>query len=190
MKALILPKHTNKELIRQLHRVYIREEFSTFVHRLSVVLRNPRVQSQESTLVLFTLLNRTFIYNVYKYIESGNYAQFIRVVGNATFGWDMVVNNRDIYDYVVSFTGLAVGDIDRAEMENFVLKELYIFMSNSYVNDSANFNVVLLDVFENLQRYVPVEQIQVMRIELTSDLSPIVFYHPKQETISYASTVS
>ena len=190
MKALILPKHTNKELIQQLHRIYIREEFSAFVHRLSVVLRNPRVQSQDSTLALFTLLNRTFIYNVYKYMESGDYAQFVRVISNCTFGWDMVINNRDIYDYVASFTGLAVSDMDRAEVENFALKELYIFMSNCYVSDSANFNVVLMGVFENLQRYVPVEQIQVMRIELAPDLSPIIFYQPKQETAPYASAIS
>lgn len=190
MKALILPKHTNKELIQQLKRVYIRDEFSAFVHRLSVVLRNPRVVSQESTLALFTLLNRTFIYNVYKYMESGNHAQFIRVMANTTFGWDMAINNRDIYDYIASFTGLSVSDIDRAEVENFILKELYIFISNSYVSDGANFNLALMEVFENLQRYVPVEQIQVMRIELAPDLSPIIFYQPKQEIVPYASAIS
>lgn len=190
MKALILPKHTNKELIQQLKRVYIRDEFSAFVHRLSVVLRNPRVVSQESTLALFTLLNRTFIYNVYKYMESGDHAQLIRVLTNTTFGWDMVIDNRDVYDYVTSFTSLAVSHIDMAEMENFVLKELYIFIGNSYVSDGANFNLALMEVFENLQRYVPVEQIQVMRIELAPDLSPIIFYRPKQETPSYASAFS
>ena len=190
MKALILPKHTNKELVRYLHGVYIREEFSNFVQRLQVVLRNPRVSGRDSTLALFTLLNRTFLYNVYKYIEARDLSRFILNITNATFGWDVAINNRDIYDYVASFTGLGVSDMDRAEVENFTLKELYGFINNIYTGDYANFNIVLLEVSEMMQRYVPAEQIQVMRIELTQDLSPIIFYQPKQEHTQYESAYS
>lgn len=176
MKVLILPKNTNKELVKYLRTIYIRDEFFNFAHRLGVVLRTPLVSNQEGTVSLFTLVNRVYLYNVYKYIDNSDLARFVHHINSATFGLDMIVNPRDVYEYVSKFTSPNVPDIDRAEIENFVTKELYLFMANLYSKDVQTMNTVLLDVLEKMQQFIPSKQIRVMRIELSGDLTPVVFY--------------
>lgn len=179
MKAFILPGHTNKNLVRYLHGVYIREEFSGFCQRLSVVLRSPKVTGREASKSLFMLINRTYLSNIYRYIENKDMGRFINNLNNGLFSWELLIEPREIYDFVSTTVGLSVGDVDRMEVENFVYQELYMFLCGLYNNDRNNFNILLLEVMEMMYRYIPAEQIKVAKIELTPNLNPIVLYHER-----------
>lgn len=176
IKAYVLPRESNKELIRALHRVYIREEFPRFTQRLSVILRSPKILNVTFSRDLLLLINKIYLNNIYKYTDPNSISWFLQSLKNRQFGWELNIESYYIYDFFRPLMGMGVNDIDSLEIENTLAMELNSFLTEIYNSDSDSFNEIFIEVFETFQRYIPTKFIRVCKFDLTPNLAPLVFY--------------
>lgn len=191
MKLLVLNIKENSELLRELNREYVTENFivqiedivNLLVDELNLdfnMIYTSNLNGELYKAFIF-VIDKIFLDNVFKYIALRNINIFIHLINNNTFNMDLYVNpfyTKQITDIVLKYINANEEDI--YSITNIINNKLSEIINNIYMNNNRFLNPVLLNLFNSLHDSLGYINIKYYKFELDQFNRPMLIYSEKE----------
>lgn len=199
-KLILLTNDVNYELYQELKREYISDTYGEYLQLIiydicqelkidmSIIL-NSDFYNELCQVTLLTI-NKIWLDNIMKYIINSTISNFLMLIQHNQLGQNIFVSrfySRQITDIFEKHLNISEEELDI--ITDITTVKLQFIMGDMYINNSARYNIVLMNLIDNILQMVKniCFKFKYYRFELDQYCRPLILYTEKEHNETFYS---